>query len=140
MKKQSEQDTWDDLEVFTAKGAKIKDPKVTILESSSFLFNAAFVHKATITKSTHAIIGYSPIKRAIIFQFTSDPKAEGALTIVHRTGGSSVGSRSFFNYFFLNPVELAGRYTPRKEKIPKIGDAWVIYLSNKLPESGKQGV
>ena len=94
MKKQSEQESWDDLEVFTAKGAKIKDPKITILETSSFLFNAAFVHKAAITKNTHVIIGYSPMKRAITFQFTSDPKAEGALTLVHRTGGSSVGSRS----------------------------------------------
>ena len=140
MKKQGEQETWDDLEIFTAKGAKIKDPKVTILESSSFLFNAAFVHKATITKSTHVIIGYSPIKRAIIFQFTSDSKAEGALTLIHRTGGSSVGSRSFFNYFFLDAVELAGRYTPKKGKLPKIGDAWVIHLDNKLPESGKQGL
>ena len=135
MKKKSEEETWDDLEIFTSKGAKIKDPKVTIVESSSFLFNAAFVHKAAITKKTHVIIGYSPIKRVITFQFISDPKAEGALTIVHRIGGSSVGSRSFFNYFFLDPTELAGRYEPKKGKLPKIGDAWIIDLNNKLPET-----
>lgn len=134
MKKKRGQDTWDDLEIFTSKGAKIKDPKVTVLESSTFLFNAAFVHQAAITKSTHVIIGYSPIRRAITFQFTSDSQAEGVLTLVHRTGGSSVGSRSFFNYFFLDPTELAGRYEPKKSKLSKIGDVWVIDLNNKLPE------
>ena len=134
MKKKDRQETWDDLEIFTSKGARIRDPKITILENSTFLFNAAFVHKADMTKTTHLIIGYSPLRRTITFQFTSDSQAEGALTIVHREGGSSVGSRSFFNYFFLNVKDLAGRYEPKKIKVPKIGDAWAIDLNNKLPE------
>jgi hypothetical protein len=134
MKKKDRQETWDDLEIFTSKGAKIRDPKITILENSTFLFNAAFVHKADMTKTTHLILGYSPVRRTITFQFTSDPQAEGALTIVHREGGSSVGSRSFFNYFFLNPKDLAGRYEPKKIKVPKVGDVWAIDLNNKLPE------
>jgi hypothetical protein len=131
MKKKNEQDAWGDLEIFTSKGAKIKNPKVTILEGSTFLFNAAFVHKASIKDNTHVILGYSPTKRTITFQFTSDDQAEGALTIV---GGSSAGSRAFFNYFFLDPKELAGRYEPKKIKLPKIGECWAIDLNNKLPE------
>jgi hypothetical protein len=86
------------------------------------------------THSTHLILGYSPLRRTITFQFTSDSKAEGALTIVHREGGSSVGSRSFFNYFFLNVKDLAGRYEPKKIKVPRVGDVWAIDLNNKLPE------
>ena len=134
MKKNKKQDAWGDLEIFTSKGARIKNPKVTILEGSTFLFNAAFVHQAGITKVSHVIIGYSPKQNAITFQFTSDSQAEGALTIVHRTGGSSTGSRSFFNYFFLDPKTLAGRYVPKKVKLPKIGDIWIIDLNIKLPE------
>jgi hypothetical protein len=134
MPKSQAQETWEDLEIFTSKGAKIKDPKVTILDSSHFLFNAAFVHKAAIVNKSHVILGYSPLNKAITFQFTSDPQAGGACTIVHRSGGSSVGSRSFFNYFFLNPKELAGRYQPKKKKLPRIGDVWIIELDKKLPE------
>lgn len=138
MTKRPEQETWEDLEIFTSKGAKIKDPKVTILESSSFLFNAAFVHKAALTDKSHVILAYSPINRAITFQFTADPKAEGALTIAHRPGGSSLGSRSFFNYFFLNPKELAGRYEPQKNKLPKVGEVWIIELDKKLAEKSPE--
>lgn len=134
IKKQVKEEAWNDLEIFTSKGAKIKDPWVTVTDTSAFHFNAAFVHRATITKSSHVILGYSPIKKSITFQFTSDSQAEGALTLVQRPGGSSVGSRSFFNYYFLNPAELAGRYTPKKIRIPRIGEVWAINLESKLPE------
>lgn len=134
MKKKVEKENWDDLEIFTSKGAKIKDPKVTILETSAFLFNAAFVHKAGINKSTHLIAGYHPLKKTITFQFTRDDKADGALTLGPGPGSSTVWSRSFFNYFFLDSKELAGHYEPKKVKIPKIGEVWVIDLNLKLPE------
>ena len=134
MKKPGQEETWEDLEIFTSKGARISDPKITILGSSTFLFNAAFAHKADITKTPNLILGYSALKRIITFQFTRDPKAEGALTLVHGGGSSSVGSRSFFHYFFLNAKELAGRYQPKKIKVSKIGEVWSIDLNNKLPE------
>ena len=134
MKKQDVEEAWGDLETFTSKGAKIKDPKVTILESSTFLFNAAFVHKADITKYDDVILSYSPQKRTITFQFTKDSHAEGALTVIHRTGGCSVGSKPFFHYFFLDVKELTGRYQPKFVKVPRIGEVWTIDLNNKLPD------
>lgn len=137
MAKAKGQESWDDIEVFTSKGAKIKDAKITILDSSQILFNGGFCHRASIADMTHVILAYSPQKGSIIFQFTSDAKAEGALKLVQRSGGATVGSRSFFNYFFLNPKDLAGRYEPTKQKLPKIGDAWVINLDAKLPEHEK---
>jgi len=132
--KRVKEETWDDLEVFTSKGAKIRNPWVTITDISAFHFNAAFVHQAAIAKSTHVILGYSPLKKAITFQFTSDPQAEGALTLLQRPGGSSVGSRSFFNYYFLKPADLAGHYVPKKVKVPRVGELWAINLESKLPE------
>ncbi len=68
------------------------------------------------------------LKRAITFQFTSDCQAEGALALVQRPGGSSVGSRSFFNYYFLKNEGFTGRYLPRKVKIPRVGELWAIKL------------
>ena len=133
MKKREGQETWEDFERFTSKGAKIKDPKVTILESSTLLFNAAFVHKAEIVDYSHVILGYSPQKKIITFEFTKDSQAKGALTLVHRPGAASVGSKAFFNYFFLDIKALAGRYEPKFFKVPKVGDAWTIDLNNKLP-------
>jgi len=132
MKNTGEQGTWDDIQVFTAKGARIGEPKVTILETAQILFNAAFVHLADISKKTHVVLGYSAANRAIIVQFTSDEQAPGALKIVKRSGGASVGTRSFFNFYFLKPRGLAGHYSPKKERIPRIGDAWVIMLDDRL--------
>ena len=124
----------DDVEIFTAKGAKIKDPKVIILPNHHFLFNAAFVHKAEIHKSTHVVLGYSEQSNSIVFQFTSDTKAKGALTLINKNNSSSVGTRSFFNYYFLNVQDISGRYKPENVQIAKIGKVWVINLNNKLPE------
>lgn len=136
MAKATGQENWDDIEVFTSKGAKIKDAKVTILETSAILFNAGFCHKAAIADKSHVIVGYSPQNKSIIFQFTSDGNAAGALKLIQRSGGASLGTRSFFNYYFLKPKEIAGRYEPLKKKLPKIGDSWVINLDEKLPENG----
>ena len=134
MKKEVREESWADFEVFTSKGARIKESWVTITEDSTFLFNAGFVHQANISKSTHVILGYSAIKKTISFQFTSDSQAMGAHTLTNRPGGAYVGSRAFFNYYFLNIHEVAGRYTPKKVKIPKVGEVWAINLDSKLPE------
>lgn len=135
MKKKPKDETWADLEIFTLKGAKIKTPWITITEHSAFHFNAAFAHLSKLAKNTHVILGFSPLRKTIIFQLTSDYQAEGALTILHGAGGASIQSRSFFNYFFLNVSDLAGRYIPKKVRIPKIGEAWTINLESKLAET-----
>lgn len=131
--KKVQQDLWEDFEVFTSKGAKIKNPKITITQNMAFLFNAAFIHTAKIQQKTHVVLGYSPSNNKITFDFTVDQKAEGALTIVHRVGAASLGSRSFFNYFFLDAKSLAGSYVPKKIKIPRVGEVWTIDLDSKLP-------
>jgi hypothetical protein len=135
MKNNGEQETWDDIKIFTAKGVRIADPKINILSTAQILFNAAFVHRAGISDKSHVILGYSAANRAIIFQFTNDAQAQGALTIVKRGGGASVGTRSFFNYYELKPTILAGHYIPRKEKLRKIGEAWIISLDDKITKN-----
>jgi hypothetical protein len=131
MRKRKELDAWADHEVFTQKGSRIGKPKVTIAANSTIHFNAGFIHSAKIAQKTHVLLGYSAEKQVITLQFTTDSKAEGALTIVHRQGGASVTTRSFFNYFFIKIENVVGKYEPKKVKIPKIGDTWSIDLSKK---------
>ncbi len=138
MSKPTDQENWDDLEVFTSKGARLKYARITILETSIILLNAGFYHKAKVADKSHIILSFSPQNRAMVFQFTSDAKAAGALAIIKRSGGAQLGSRSFFTYYLLNPKDLAGRYEPVKKKLPKIGDAWVIRLDSKLLENEEQ--
>ena len=133
MPKIKEPTKWDDLDVFTAKGVRIRDTYVTIQANSAIIFNAGFCHRAAIGDKSHVIVAYSRQNKSIVFQFTSDDKARGALKLIQRSGCANVGSRSFFNYYDLDPKALEGRYIPVKGKIPKIGDAWIINLDNKLP-------
>ena len=123
--------SWDDLEVFTAKGGKFKTPYVTI-SSATFLFNSAFFHGAKLKETSHVVLAYSESNNVVVFQFTDDDKAKGALRIVQRGSTGSVGSASFFSYNFLDVNELQGRYQPKKVKLPKIGETWIIYLDKKL--------
>jgi hypothetical protein len=134
MKKEDKDEAYADREVFTTPNIKIRTPWVTIMPNSTLLFNAGFVHRAKIKKSSHVILAFTRSKNTVDFQFTSDDKAAGALTLHHfRKGGTSVESRTFFNYFLLNASELAGRYTPIRMKIPKVGEVWTIDLDAKLP-------
>jgi len=134
MKKGVKDETWVDHEIFTSKGRKIKHPWITITDNSSFLFNAAFVHLSNLSKNTHVVLGFSRKKKAITFQFTSDPQALGALTFVLQAGRASIQLRSFFNYHLLNVSDWVGRYIPEKVRIPKTGEVWAINLESKLPE------
>ncbi len=122
---------WEDLDMFTDKGGRFGAAFVTI-SGTNFLFNSGFSHKAKIQEATHVMLYYSEIQNAVLFQFTTDGKAKGALQLVHRGRAVSVGSRSFVSYYFLPTDDLQGRYEPKKEKIPKIGDAWTIFLDKKL--------
>jgi len=134
MKKGVKDEDWADLEIFTLKGARIKNPWITITDNGSFLFNSGFVHLSKLRKNTHVILGFSRSNKKIIFQFTSDSKAEGALTIGNRGGCSFTQSRSFFNVYSLKLSDVAGRYIPEKVRIPRIGQVWTINLESKLPE------
>jgi hypothetical protein len=138
MPKPTGQENWDDLEVFTSKGAKLKDARITITENCTFVLNAGFCHRADVIEKTHVVVSYSPQNKAVVFQFTSDSNAVGALKLIQRSGGASFGSRSFFSYYFLDPNQVAGRYEPAKKRIPKIGDGWVINLEHRLPENVQQ--
>ena len=133
MPKDKEPTNWDDLEVFTSKGVRIRDTYVTILSNFQIHFNAGFCHRASIGDKSHIIIAYSRQNKSIVFQFTSDEKAIGVLKLIQRSGIANVGSRSFFNTYDLDPKALKGRYIPIKGKIPKIGEAWFINLDSKLP-------
>lgn len=124
--------TWDDIEIFNDKGARIGTPKITILDSSQILLNSAFVHTAKIGDKKYVIMGYSDANKAIIFKF-SDKQAKNTLKVVKRGGSASIGTRSFFNFYHLKPDVIAGHYIPKHERVPQMGEVWFISLKEKLP-------
>lgn len=124
-------DPWDDLEFFTRKGGKFGNPKITITNKQTILFNSAFFHSAKLKSNTSVRLAYSPKKKAIIFDFTEDPKAEGAFALVQRGFTAFTTCRSFFNSHDLDETKIAGHYIPQKERIPRIGEMWVIRLDDR---------
>jgi hypothetical protein len=128
-------DNWDDLEVFTSKGAKLRDNRITITANSTLIFSSGYCHTASLKNKSHVIMAYSPQNKTIVFQFTNDERANGALKLVKRGAVAQVGSRSFFNYYKLNSETLAGRYEPVLMKLQKFGEVWTLRLENKLQAS-----
>ena len=111
--------SWDDLEVFTAKGAKIGTPTVSIAPPQYFTFNAGFVHAGKLMNYTHVILAYSPKNEAIAFQFTNADKAKGALKLT-KGGNISFGSIPFFKYNFLDTEKYKGNINPKERKFQKL--------------------
>lgn len=134
MKRKGNVDSWDDVEFLIRKGARVANPKVTLTDHHTILFNAALYHRAKLEGKTHVRIGYSEKKNAIVFDFTEDPKAEGAFRLIPRRNTASTGCRSFFNAYDLDAKKIAGRYIPHKERIPKVGLCWFIKLDEKIEE------
>jgi hypothetical protein len=97
----------------------------------NILFNVGFCHKANLEDTNAVILGYHPKKKAIIFQFTEDEKARGAFRLVHRGSAASITPHSFFRAYELDQEEIIGCYTPYKQRIPKVGDVWLIKLDEK---------
>ena len=122
---------WDDFEFFEKKGGKFGDPKITITRDGTFLFNVGFCHKANLEDKNAVILGYHPKKKAIIFQFTEDPKAKSAFTLIHRGSAGSTTCRSFFSAYEFDKTKITGRYHPYKERMPRVGDVWLIKLDER---------
>ena len=132
MKKRADE-SYDDLEFFTDKGAWRGNPRVTISVHDNISFNSAFGYRAKLKEKTHAMLAYSPKRKEIVFDFTDDAKALGAFRLVQKgNNSSSISCRSFFRAHDFDKEEIAGRYIPHKERIPKIGECWVIRLNEKV--------
>jgi hypothetical protein len=131
--KRATSDSWNDLEFFTEKGTWKRKPRITITNNDTISFNSAFSYRARLKGKTHVRLAYSPKRRQIIFDFTEDPKAPGSFTLVHKGSNSfSVACRSFFYAHDFDKEEIAGRYEPHRERIPKIGECWLIRLGERV--------
>jgi len=132
MRRKESDESWDDLRFFTKKGARISNPKITITENQAILFSSGFFHKANLEDKSYVKLAYSPSNRAIFFDFTEDPNAEGAFRLIHRGGSGSTTCRSFFNANDLEKAKTVGHYVPDKKRIPRIGEMWFIRLDERI--------
>lgn len=125
--------TWDDVQIFRDKGARAADPKITITKNFTLLFGSAFWMKAGLKNKKRVILGYSPSNNAIVFDFTEDEKVKEGFALIHRNKRTAFSTcRSFFHTMELDSESIVGRYVPHMEKIPKLGDCWVIKLDEKI--------
>jgi hypothetical protein len=132
--KKSTNDSYDDLEIFTGKARWRRKHRVTISKNHTLSFNSAFSNKANLEEKTHVVLMYSPKRREIIFDFTEDANAPGAYGLIGKGGPITVAPRSFFYTYDFDIDEIAGKYEPHRQRIPKIGECWLIRLDEKLPK------
>ena len=126
---------WSDLERFTKKGARIGKAFITISKRGTLTLSSGFIHNAKIQlcKKTHVLLSYSRSQKAIVINFTDDETEAGAIKMTLRTN-ALLAVRSFLNYHHLDFSNIAGKYLPKLETIPKSGSCWIIYLNQKEVE------
>lgn len=122
---------WSDLE-FNVKYRK-RDPIVRINSRCFMNFNRSFIYKLKKQDAgmTHVIYHFSKLNNAIVFTFTKDCFSPGAMKI---SGKKTLYScaKSFLKYYSIDDPKFIGNYVAKLENIPNIGEAWVIFLNNKI--------
>lgn len=127
---------WADLKKFNASQSRIGGTFITINPKGVIILSAGFINIAheQLLNKTHAIFAHSSTNKAIVMNFINDSKQAGSMKITGRKfNNGSISAKSFFNWSHINLNEIAGKYLPKFEPIPSIGNRWVIYLdeSNK---------
>lgn len=123
---------WADLERFVNKGSRFGNPSITISVRGTITLSSGFIHNADaqIEKKSYALFSYSRSQNSIVVNFTDDKNEPGALKMTIRRN-ALLAARSFFGCYHLDPQKLAGKYSPKLETIPKMGNCWVINLNQK---------
>lgn len=126
-------ESWGDLELFESSGVKIGTPTITILSTKTINLSSGFFHSAKeeLSNNNYVELRYSKSKNAIVFCFTAEANNKSSMKLTRSTNSSngSIAARSFLNYY---NISSHGKYTAKKEDIPNIGIAWVIYLTENL--------
>lgn len=88
----------EDFEKFTKRGRSFS-PKVSIRKRGQIGLNAGAVNKFSLEKYDYAILYISKGRDKIAIKLTQNPKEEGAIKIMKRTGNYSFSGKSFFDFY-----------------------------------------
>ena len=118
---------------FTSPGVKLAKKFITLTARGGCLFSSGFVHEESLSEFSHGLLAYDQDSGAILFSFTKNSDEPGAIKLTHRKSKNvSLQSGSFFRYFKLNAIELAGRYEQiEKRSLGRKGQWFVIFLDER---------
>lgn len=126
---------WTDLDVVNVeyRNRRHREPIVRITPRGFIVLNIGFIKesKKQTAGMTHVIYHFSKKNNAIVLTFTKDSLSPGAMKISGKKTWH-LCAKSFLNYYYINDPKFSGSYVAKLENIPNIGEAWVIFLNNKI--------
>lgn len=107
--------------------------KISITSSHTFNFPTKFFKDNKLKDFKYVVIFFDKTRKAIGLQFTNDEE-EKYKYILQKSGrgyGGFISATSFFKVNNIDPKVYKGRYEWKKEKIPEIGELFVIELKER---------
>jgi len=108
------------------------ESRITITSSFSFGFPTKFYNDNKIDRYKYVILFHDLEENAVGIHFTNNEDEKHKFTIIrgNKYGGSIIAT-SFFKVNNINPRTYKGRYSWKKQRIPEVGELYVIKLEEK---------
>jgi hypothetical protein len=129
-----QQISWDDVKISNGNAIKGSDIYVTIFittaKTANLFLSSALMRQQS---ATYVVLGWSVINNALLLFLSNDADHPGAIKL-SKKGGATASIQSFLNSCNIDKNSIIGKYIPKRELISENKSAWVIYLSEKVPE------
>lgn len=123
------------FEKFTMAGKSFA-PKVSIWSKGQIGFNNGATSRFQINEFDFAILLFDKEQNKIGIQFTKDGNEEGIIKLNKRATGTSVGAKSFLDYYDIDYAETA-QYDIELNKEENLENFYVIDLGTRKTTSKK---
>jgi hypothetical protein len=123
---------------FTAKRGKFT-PQVTINKGGGLGLSSGMHHKYGLDKFGSVKLYYDPDTKKVGIKLCVG-ESDGTFKLKKRPDekGAYFGARSFLLSFDLNPVKVAGRYSPEVVTDPNFGEMFVITIKENTETQKEQ--
>lgn len=126
---------WFDLKKFDSEEKQVRNPFIRITASGLIIFNKSFINalkKEHDSENVFYCFYYSNYNKAIVLKSSSYKEDKRYRKAIY----AQQCSKSFFNFFKLDPDKISGKYLMVENEIPNLGKCWVCYLdTNKIKEN-----
>lgn len=106
------------------------DAKIAINKSGLIRLSRGFRVATNTTNFKYVILYYDSVNKAIALRF-ANTRESGALNVTKDRTSATVSAKTFMKANNLNLRSYFGRYDWKKQKIPDIGQVFIIELNKK---------